>query len=439
MPRGEGRLGGGWRKRRPLQGPECLAVAGIGKQRRVQRPEWPAVAGMRNQRQLRPAERPVASALLQALGVPARAMDGDGAAVRHGQAGDGRRPQPVHAALGTSPFGRLSAAPWTAALRAPAHTAHSPYHDDMDPGDEPDHSGAPHAQTATTPDSARRNAIHGRLAATTAASAGRIALRVRVAAIEAASVGRIALRVRQAATTAASAGRIALRVRQAAIEPASVGRIALRVRQAAIEAASIGRMTLRGRAAPLQAQRPAGRLPLAVGVGCTPCGTDADGEGRAAGPRLLRARGGGQPRDRGTLQLAEASQPAGRLPMAFGLPARAPADPAPPSEPAGEHRTTGLQRSSPLRDPARWIGRRSPLKTVFKMTLDELEPGQAAQVASVGGTGRFRRRLLEMGILPGTPIERTGQAPLGDPLSYRVRGAVVCLRRTEAHQIAVQR
>lgn len=73
------------------------------------------------------------------------------------------------------------------------------------------------------------------------------------------------------------------------------------------------------------------------------------------------------------------------------------------------------------------------------MMLDELEPGQAARVAAVGGSGRFRRRLLEMGILPGTAIERTGQAPLGDPLSFRVRGAVVCLRRTEAHHIAVER
>lgn len=73
------------------------------------------------------------------------------------------------------------------------------------------------------------------------------------------------------------------------------------------------------------------------------------------------------------------------------------------------------------------------------MTLDELEPGQSAQVAAVGGSGRFRRRLLELGILPGTPIERTGQAPLGDPLSFRVRGAVVCLRRAEAHAIAVRR
>ena len=67
-----------------------------------------------------------------------------------------------------------------------------------------------------------------------------------------------------------------------------------------------------------------------------------------------------------------------------------------------------------------------------RMRLDELEPGESAVVEAVEGKGPFRRRLLELGVVPGTPIERTGQAPLGDPLNFRVRGAVICLRRTEA-------
>lgn len=72
------------------------------------------------------------------------------------------------------------------------------------------------------------------------------------------------------------------------------------------------------------------------------------------------------------------------------------------------------------------------------MNLDELEPGQHATVASIGGRGPFRRRLLELGLLPGTPIQRTGQAPLGDPLTFRVRGAVLCLRRREAATVAIE-
>ncbi|MEZ4236107.1 MAG: FeoA family protein [Myxococcota bacterium] len=73
------------------------------------------------------------------------------------------------------------------------------------------------------------------------------------------------------------------------------------------------------------------------------------------------------------------------------------------------------------------------------MTLDQLLPGQFAQIAAVGGVGAFRRRLLELGLLPGTEIERTGQAPLGDPLSFRVRGAVLCLRRVDAAVIGIAR
>lgn len=66
------------------------------------------------------------------------------------------------------------------------------------------------------------------------------------------------------------------------------------------------------------------------------------------------------------------------------------------------------------------------------VTLDQLENGKAANIASVAGEGPFRRRLLELGLVPGTLVERIGQAPFGDPLTYRVRRAVLCLRRAEA-------
>jgi ferrous iron transport protein A len=73
----------------------------------------------------------------------------------------------------------------------------------------------------------------------------------------------------------------------------------------------------------------------------------------------------------------------------------------------------------------------------FKFSLDQLPVGEEARIAAVAGRGPFRRRLLELGLLPGTPIRRVGQAPLGDPLSFRVRGAVICLRRAEAATIGL--
>lgn len=72
------------------------------------------------------------------------------------------------------------------------------------------------------------------------------------------------------------------------------------------------------------------------------------------------------------------------------------------------------------------------------MTMDRLDAGKAATVVEVGGSGAFRRRLLELGVLPGTQVIRTGQAPLGDPLTYRIRGAVLALRKVEARAISVE-
>lgn len=71
------------------------------------------------------------------------------------------------------------------------------------------------------------------------------------------------------------------------------------------------------------------------------------------------------------------------------------------------------------------------------MTLDRLAPGEDAHIEEVMGEGEFRRRLLEIGLLPGTRVQRTGQAPLGDPLSFKVRGAVVCLRRADAQSVRI--
>ncbi len=71
-------------------------------------------------------------------------------------------------------------------------------------------------------------------------------------------------------------------------------------------------------------------------------------------------------------------------------------------------------------------------------TLDQLEPGEAAEIVRVQGRGTFQRRLLELGLVAGTPIVRQGAAPLGDPLTYRVRGAVLALRREDARRVAVR-
>ena len=70
-------------------------------------------------------------------------------------------------------------------------------------------------------------------------------------------------------------------------------------------------------------------------------------------------------------------------------------------------------------------------------TLDQLPIGQNAVVDHVGGGRQVSRRLMEMGLLPGTPVETIRRAPLGDPLKIRLRGYLLSLRLADASQIAL--
>ena len=72
------------------------------------------------------------------------------------------------------------------------------------------------------------------------------------------------------------------------------------------------------------------------------------------------------------------------------------------------------------------------------MTLDKLKIGRAATVTKIFSTNAERRRLLDLGILPGTRIENVMPSPLGDPVAYRIRSAVVALRREQAQLIEVE-
>ncbi|MCB1598373.1 MAG: ferrous iron transport protein A, partial [Gammaproteobacteria bacterium] len=47
------------------------------------------------------------------------------------------------------------------------------------------------------------------------------------------------------------------------------------------------------------------------------------------------------------------------------------------------------------------------------------------------------RRLMELGLLPGEPVELIGRAPLGDPLAVLIRGTRVALRTRDARRIRI--
>ena len=69
--------------------------------------------------------------------------------------------------------------------------------------------------------------------------------------------------------------------------------------------------------------------------------------------------------------------------------------------------------------------------------LCELRPGQSAVVQAVGGEGTLHKRLLEMGLTPGTRVTLRRAAPLGDPIEIGLRGYALTLRRQDAARVTV--
>jgi len=70
-------------------------------------------------------------------------------------------------------------------------------------------------------------------------------------------------------------------------------------------------------------------------------------------------------------------------------------------------------------------------------TLDTLRPGDRATIEELRGAAETTSRLMEMGLVIGTPIEIVKYAPLGDPIEILVRGYHFSLRRAEAAEIVV--
>jgi Fe2+ transport system protein FeoA len=71
-------------------------------------------------------------------------------------------------------------------------------------------------------------------------------------------------------------------------------------------------------------------------------------------------------------------------------------------------------------------------------TLDAIPRRRPVTVESVDGARTFRRRLMEMGLVPGTEVAVINVAPLGDPLEIEVRGSRWSIRRAEAARIRVR-
>lgn len=65
-------------------------------------------------------------------------------------------------------------------------------------------------------------------------------------------------------------------------------------------------------------------------------------------------------------------------------------------------------------------------------TLAEFSVGECGKIKMVGGEGKIRRRLFDMGVTPGAEVFLRKKAPLGDPIEVTIRGYELTLRKSEA-------
>lgn len=72
------------------------------------------------------------------------------------------------------------------------------------------------------------------------------------------------------------------------------------------------------------------------------------------------------------------------------------------------------------------------------MTLKTIQPGTRVIVLRLTGQGKIKRRLMDMGIMPGTEMEVQKVAPLGDPVEIKFKGYNLSLRQEEADTIDVE-
>ena len=69
------------------------------------------------------------------------------------------------------------------------------------------------------------------------------------------------------------------------------------------------------------------------------------------------------------------------------------------------------------------------------MTLDTVKPGEGGVIEAVYGEGAMRRRLLDMGLTPGTRVMVKKMAPMGDPIELSLRGYLLSIRKEDAAKI----
>ncbi|KXG44310.1 ferrous iron transport protein A [Tepidibacillus infernus] len=74
----------------------------------------------------------------------------------------------------------------------------------------------------------------------------------------------------------------------------------------------------------------------------------------------------------------------------------------------------------------------------MKLNLAQCRVGEKVRVKSLHMNENKQRRLMDMGLLPGTVLEVSRIAPFGDPMAIKVRGFQMSFRKKEAEEILVE-
>lgn len=70
--------------------------------------------------------------------------------------------------------------------------------------------------------------------------------------------------------------------------------------------------------------------------------------------------------------------------------------------------------------------------------LSEFSIGETGVIRLVGGDGKIRRRLFDMGVTHGAEVYLRKRAPLGDPIEITLRGYELTLRKSEADVVTME-
>ena len=70
--------------------------------------------------------------------------------------------------------------------------------------------------------------------------------------------------------------------------------------------------------------------------------------------------------------------------------------------------------------------------------LDHLKVGEEGKISKIETNSRIKKRLLELGLVPGEKVKLERIAPLGDPIEIFVKGFHLSLRKEEASGVMIE-